>query len=351
MEVKVTFYYLNRTIPVQCKEDEEMKKMYEKFVGKLKDDSEVNHYIFWFEGNKLGQDSTIGKNKYLSGKKDINITVQKKLRIIKCPKCKCNDCIISLDNYLASFYGCKNEHSSNSIYDQYINVQKIDTAEIRCNESGCPKNQENYSLGFYKCLKCSFIVKRSKYYCKEHIVNHENDHKYVKYDKKNYYCEKHFNKSIKYCFTHHKNLCEQCEKEHEGDNIAKYEYMVPDVEKLKESLNKMEENISNLKLIINDIKNFLDDALRIFKRYHYIAKDIIGKYELFNKDLKNNRILKSLWNLQSSNIKMNAELNKILEEEDLLKKTGLLIKISANNEAICKQNTNTIIDFKKEDDE
>ena len=351
MEVKVTFYYLNRPITVLCKNNEEMDKMYGKFISKLKDDSEINHYIYYCEGDKLGHESTIEKSKYLSGKKEINITVQKKLRIIKCPKCKCNDCIINLDNNFATYYGCKNNHSSNSIYDQYINIQKIDTAEIRCNESGCSKNQENYSLGFYKCLKCSSVVKRSKYYCKEHIVNHENDHKYVKYDKKNYYCEKHFNKYIKYCFTHHKNLCEQCEKEHEGDNIAKYESMVPDVEKLKESLNTMEKNISDLKLVINDIKNYLDDTLRLFKRYHYIAKDIIGKYELFNKDLKNNRILKSLWNLQSSNIKMNDELTKILGEEDLLKKTEQLIYISENNEAIYKQNLNTTIDFKKEDDE
>ena len=351
MEVRVTFFYLDRAIEVLCKSDEEMKDMFRKFVSKLNDESEINHYIFYHGGKKLSQDSTIEKNKYFFGKKELNIVAQKKLRIIKCPKCKCNDCIINLNNYIASYYGCKNDHTDSSIYDQYINIQKIDTAEIRCNEAGCDHNQQNYNLGFYKCLKCSSLVKRSKYYCKEHISNHDKDHINVKYDKKNYYCEKHFNKFIKYCFTHHQNLCEECEKDHEGDNIAKYELMTPNIEKLSESLNKMEENINTLKFVIEDIKNSLDDVLRIFKRYHYIAKDIIGKFELFNKDLKNNRILKSLWNLKASNVKMNNELTKIIEEENFLEKTKLLIDLNEKNEALYKQNLNSTIDFKKEDDE
>ena len=323
MEVKVTFNYINRTFEVFCKSDEEMKKMYGKFVSKVGDGSEVEHYIYYYEGNKLGNESTIEKDKYLSGKSNINITAQKKLRIIKCPDCKCNDCIINLNNYLASYYGCKNEHSSNSVYDQHINIQKIDTDELRCNESGCKHTQQNYSLGFYKCLTCSSVVDRSQYFCKEHISIHDKSHINVKYDKKNYYCEEHFKKFIKYCFNDHKNLCEDCLKEHQGHNIAEYELMTPNVEQLKESLKKMEANIATLKIVINDLKNRLDGALRIFKRYHYIAKDIIGKFELFNQDLKNNRILKSLWNLQSSNTKMNDELTKITKEKNIIKKTVL----------------------------
>ena len=70
--------------------------------------------------------------------------------------------------------------------------------------------------------------------------------------------------------------------------------MTPNIEQLKESLKKIESNINDLKSVIDGIKARLDGALRIFKRYHYIAKDIIGKYELFNNDLKNHRIIKSL---------------------------------------------------------
>ena len=352
-DVKVTFFYLNRTIEVFCKSNEEMDKMFGKFISKLGDDSELNQYIFYYEGNKLGHDTTIDKDRYLSGKKDINITAQRKLRMVKCPKCKCNDCIINLDNYLASYYGCKNNHSSISVYDQYINVQKIDSEEIRCNQSGCENTQKNYNKGFSKCLKCSALVKHSKYFCKDHISSHDKSHINVKYDKKNYYCEKnkHFKKFIKYCFTHHQNLCEECEKDHQGHNIADYESMTPDVKQLKDSIQKMEENINDLKIIIDDIKYSLDGALRIFKRYLYIAKDIIGKYEFFNKDLKNNRILKSLWNLQHSNDKMNNVLTKIINEENRVKKADLLINMYEKKEENLNNNINETIDYKKEDDE
>ena len=70
----------------------------------------------------------------------------------------------------------------------------------------------------------------------------------------------------------------------------------------------------------------------IFKRYLYIARDIIGKFELFNKDLKNNRILKSLWNLKSSNNKMNNELTSIINEKNILKKFEVLCDIFEKNE-------------------
>ena len=351
MEVKITFSYINRSIEVFCKADEELDKMYGKFVNKLGDDSQVNHYIFYYQGNKLGHNSTIEKDKYLTGKKEINITAQKKLRIIKCPDCKCNDCIINLNNYLATYYGCKNDHSSISIYDQYINIQKIDTSEIRCNESGCQHTQQDYNLGFYKCLKCSSIVKRSQYFCKDHISIHDKSHKIVKYDKKNYYCEKHFKQFTKYCFTHHKNLCEDCEKDSQNDNIAEYDLMTPNIDQIKESIKKMEENIETLKIVINDIKDRLDGTLRIFKRYLYIANDIIGKFDLFNQDLKNHRILKSLWNLQYSNIKMNDELTKIINEDDTIKKTDLIVNIYEKKEEFYKHNRKITIDCKKEDDE
>ena len=185
MEVKVTFFYINRTFDILCKSNEEMDKMYGKFVSKLGDGSEVDHYIYYYENKKLGHDSTIEKDKYLSPNlnKHINITAQKKLRIIKCPKCLCNDCSINLKDYVALYYGCKNGHSSSSIYDQYINIQKIDSELIRCNESGCPNNQQNYNLGFYKCLSCTKLLGSSQYYCKDHL-NHDTSHNTVKYDKK-----------------------------------------------------------------------------------------------------------------------------------------------------------------------
>jgi len=354
MEVRVTFTYLNRSFQTKCKENDGMDEMFEKFVKELNDGSEKEHYIYYYENNKLGHESTIKNNKYLSHKNELNISVQKKLRIIKCPKCKCNDCIINLNNYIASFYGCKNNHSDSQVYDQYINSQKIDSDEIRCNEPNCQNTQQNYSNGFYKCLDCTELTGHSKYYCKDHYDQHDKEgHKIVKYDKKNYFCEKHFNEFTKYCFTDNQNLCEKCENEHKNHKIAKYHDMISnkEKEKLKESLKIMEKNVSNLKTIIDDIKYRLDGTLRIFKRYLYIANDIIGKYELFNKELKNHRILKSLWNLKFSNNSMNDNLTKIIKEKNLIQKVNKIIDIYEQKEKNYKDNKNEIFDYKKGDNE
>jgi hypothetical protein len=127
--------------------------------------------------------------------------------------------------------------------------------------------------------------------------------------------------------------------------------MEPDLKKLKQSLKIMENNINDLKTIIDDLKNRLDGTLRIFKRYYYIAKDMISKYELFNNELKNNRILRSLWNLQISNNKMNDELKKIINEENLEEKVKKAISIYENREANYNKNLNETFDNKIEDDE
>ena len=357
MEVKVKFSYLSNTIEVICKDNEDINKMYEKFTNELKDDSKPTHYIYYYKGNKLGNKGTIGENKYLRGLKDITVTVQKKLRIVKCPECVCNDCIVNLDNNLLTFYGCKNKHVTTTKYDEYIKVQKMENEDLKCSAFGCENTQQTYFKGFYKCLGCQsklpqMIRKSNKggnqYYCKDHIENAEHENHFnVKYDKKNYYCVKHKKEYKNYCFTHKIDLCEECLGDHIDCKVKGYNVMDPNIEKLKESLNLMEENINNLRLIIEDVTSRLVDALRVFKRYHYIAKDIIGKYELFNKELKDYKILKSLRNLKTTNLKMNKGLTDIITEQDPIKIINSLFTITEIQDSIKGEK----IDYSKENDD
>ena len=89
--------------------------------------------------------------------------------------------------------------------------------------------------------------------------------------------------------------------------------------------------------------------MRVFKRYDYIAKDIIGKYELFNKDLKDYKILKSLRNLKATNIKMNKELTDIINEQDTNKRINFLIKIADTQDDIPTKSEK--FDYSKENDD
>ena len=151
-----------------------------------------------------------------------------------------------------------------------------------------------------------------------------------------------------YCFTHKKDLCNDCLNLHIDFKIRDYNLMDPNIKQLKENLNLMEKNINNLRLIIEDITSRLVGALRVFKRYHYIAKDIIGKYELFNKDLKNYKILKSLRNLKATNTKMNKELTNIVTEKDQIKIINSLFAINDNLKQSIKIDN---IDHSKDNDD
>lgn len=99
--------------------------MYEKFINELKDNSKPTHYIYYYEGKKLENKGAIRKDKYLRDLKNITITPQKKLRIVKFPECVCKDCIVNLENNQLTFYGTKYKHINARRYDNYITEQRI----------------------------------------------------------------------------------------------------------------------------------------------------------------------------------------------------------------------------------
>ena len=67
--------------------------------------------------------------------------------------------------------------------------------------------------------------------------------------------------------------------------------------------------------------------MRIYQNYSNIAKDVIEKYELFNKDYKNFTILESIKNLKFSNIKIIEDLNTLIKEKNIEKKINSIIKL------------------------
>ena len=331
MEVKVIFIYETKTFLFTCSTNEEMEKMFQKFVSKLNPEANTNDFEYYYEGNELTHESTIGKNKYIGQKKDILITVEKKVRIYKCPKCICNDCILCLNNYQIAYYGCKYNHMDFSVYDNYKNSQKIDFSEIRCSANGgCPHTQKTDPKDFYKCLTCTKMLGHSKYYCHEHNEAHDKYHTKVKYDQKNYFCEGYFHQFVRYCFTCKKNLCTDCVEEHSDHKTAVYEDMAPDMDTIKKNLKDIKDFIHKLHLVIDDIKYYLEGTARIYERYYDIASDIIKKYETFNQNAKNYRLLRTIRNLKFSNEKIMSDLKRIINEKDLQSKSKNIIETYIN---------------------
>jgi hypothetical protein len=159
---------------------------------------------------------------------------------------------------------------------------------------------------------------------------HIESHRRIKYDENNYYCEKHCKKFIKYCKKCNKDLCEDCEGNHKDkNNIITYESMEEKTKNIRDSLNNIKESIIDLEFYVEEIKYFLEKSVNAFKKYCIIADDILNKYETYNKDLKNHRVLQSVINLNDSNEKIMEDINSIINNKyDIKERVENIIKIS-----------------------
>ena len=253
--------------------------------------------------------------------------MKKRSKILRCPRCVCNNAIIEIRDNKLNFYECCRGHEwLDELFDNYNQTQNIPLENIKCHS--CSKTQKDELRDFGKCLTCPKGI--SRYFCPDCWENHPKSHKIVKYDEKYYYCQKHHKKEDNifnsYCDECKKNLCKYCaEEEGEGHKVETFENMKKDIniELIKGQLNKMKEKIEDLKLAVNDIKHFMDEGVKLFVKYYEISEDIIGKYESFNTELKNYQVLKTVKFLQISNGEMLQKLEKITSDDKSLEKKCL----------------------------
>jgi len=355
MEIRVNFIYNERIIPILSKSDEEMVKVIRKFIANLNPESNINDYEYYYNQKEIGVQSNLGENLNIkdSSTKEVTIYVKRRIWFCKCPVCICNDCTINLSNYLCAFHGCKYAHEVITVYDNYKVRQTIDYSEIRCSAPECEKNLGNDVYDFYKCLECSKLAKKSKYFCSQCKAKHKKkDHNFIKYDEKHYYCDAHLKPFEKSCLTCKKDLCKSCEAEHSGHEIANYAEMETNVDDLNTSLKKIKDHIETLEEVIENIKYHLDGTKRIYERYYNISLDILKKYETFNKKLKNYRILRTIRNLKLSNKQIIGDLEKIINIDDLKSQCSTIIELYQNKVKRYEGATNlTIKDVEKENNE
>lgn len=125
-EIKVTFFYARRTVEIQIQynDNNKMSLFFQNFVKKLNSNLTIDDFNFFYEGHILDKDSLISKNNNIYNKEKINLSAERKLRIIKCPKCLSNNSIINIDNYKIIFSDCKYDHIENKLFNEYENLKK-----------------------------------------------------------------------------------------------------------------------------------------------------------------------------------------------------------------------------------
>ena len=330
MNSNATFYSEGKTLDkvnIQCKNNEAMSIICEKFLNKI--GAKLNDFDFFYKGKRIQGKSTIISLKNNENANEIDILFKKRSKIMKCPECICNNCVIKLEKYRLNFTECCHDHKSNNIiFDKYEGSQNIEFNKIRCNK--CQKSQNDDFKDFSKCLRCSKQFKYAVYYCNECSLSHAHAKFMIKYDEKYYYCEEHFKLYQSYCSTCNMNLCDSCELKHRNKNhrVLKFEQMVPDINPIKLKLEDIKLRIEDLKIVVDQIKNNMDGAVRIMEQYCDIAQDIISKYESFNTKFTNFQVLKTVSFLHFSNNDVLKDLIEITEGDlDLKEKCNMLIDI------------------------
>jgi len=312
----VMFSYEEIDKAIKCGGGEKMSSIFERFAKEI--NSEVNDYNFYYKKEKIEVNSNktvLELNNYNTSDKSIIIKVKPVLKIIKCPECDCNDCIMKINDYKLSLYGCKNDHNEDIIFSKYDKSQIVDFSNIMCDNPSCTNNQQICWGTFYKCLTCtSGSIDVSKYFCNDCKAKHNGTHILVKYNEKDFYCTEkdHYKSFVKYCEQCKKDICEKClQKEHKGHNTVHYDSFTPKTEDIYKNLENIKKKLEDLRINVDNIKVQIERAFNMFEKYYSISKDVIEKYELYNKSLKNHRILYSLKNIEQSNKEIIKDLEKI----------------------------------------
>ena len=190
-----------------------------------------------------------------------------KSKDIICPECK-ESCRIKIENYKIKLFECPNKHIIKNIkFIDFNNTQKIDISKIICDI--CHIKNKSNTTEFYKCLTCKNNL---CILCKN---NHDINHNIIKYDDKNYICEKHNEALIKYCIKCNKNICFVCdEEEHENHENISLGKIKSNIEEKKNILNEMKICINSINIKIKEIINKLNRFIDYINKYYEINYNI-----------------------------------------------------------------------------
>ena len=344
----VEFIFNEKSIIIQCTENDKMKNIIEKFIGKTNID--INSVFFLNEGKTIDEESMFSEIKkennqnnqikilvYFIEQAENDIAVKSKNII--CPICQEN-IRIEINDYKIYLFGCKNGHEINGILlDEFEKTQNINLSKITCQY--CNENNKGNTFGnkFYTCFVCG------KDLCPLCKSKHDKSHTILNYDVKNYYCKKHNDPYIKYCNECKTNICLLCENEHINHKNESFGNMMPNIEEIKRKMLELRKSID----IFNDnIKEIMSKLIKVkdnLEIYYKINYDILNNYEPKNR----NYII--LQNINQINTNNNKEINNINNDKDINNQTNSILNIYNRMFSKDISEINIVYDIDKKDKE
>ena len=326
----ITFIYNSLPTTIQCQKSEIFKDIFQKFSNKV--GIKVSELFFIYGGISIKSELTFNQVAKEEDKKSNKMTVlaynyekdngkdKGKVQSIDiiCPKCSEN-CLIIIKDYKIQFYECRNGHILNDVsLEGFNNTQTLDESKILCGDCNIKDKASCYNKEFFTCLQCK------KNLCPLCKSSHNKRHDIIDFNQNNYICFNHNEKYSSFCKKCKINLCIECESSHKDkDNIIYFRDILPNKDIVNSQINELQTKINKYKEMINDLKNLLDKIILNLEQYYKINDNLMRNYE---KKKRNYHLLKNIKEISKNNINVLNDLNKIVDENNLIS----LFKASIN---------------------
>ena len=252
-DVKIIFAYYGHNETIECKKNEYMQDIYNRYVMKVQLDLQKLYILYngIIINPEVKLENIIKKNEkiihmvvnelYNDEDNELNL---KQSKDIICPICN-EICFINLNGYRIAFNNCKNGHRFTKImFDEYFDFQKIDESKIICDKcEGENKNKKSEVKNnlFYKCFTCNINL------CPLCKIKHEKKHLIINYDKRNYLCNEHGERYISHCRVCMKDLCDNCRYDDKHySSYHKVSFLYEFIKKSKKITNELRIKIDDL---------------------------------------------------------------------------------------------------------
>jgi hypothetical protein len=236
---KVEFNYKGNITIIQCKEEEKMEEIFNKFASKIELD--IKTIYFLYSGNKINSQLTFAEiiNDIDKERKiisilvdDLNSDIITKSIFPICKECK-QKVSLEINNYKIS-YKCKNGHLVKMLINEYENNQIITNSEKigKCNDKEDKYSKYNNEINIHNINEIQLCPLCSDKHDKKNNINNIYS--------KDYICEEHNELYVSYCKNCEMNLCMKCHKLHKEHKIINYGDILSDKDELLYKLNDLE---------------------------------------------------------------------------------------------------------------
>ena len=191
---KVEFIYEGKKNEIQCKEDDKIGDIINKYLNKIGKKKEDIYFLY--SGQKLDENSTFNEtlNNLDKDKKTMivqaidsivneeeNSSCLKKSEYVICPDCFEKAYLSIDDKFMISINDCKNGHKKENIhFEKFEKTQFIDETKILCGNCKTENKSNTFKNSFYICCNCHINL------CPLCKNTHEKSHFIINYEDKDF---------------------------------------------------------------------------------------------------------------------------------------------------------------------